>query len=219
MAAPVSIKFRWPAVLLAAALPLALPACKSANDLEAMLKVTRSSCPAVALPAYTNEVTLFDPANSRDASAIDVVAVIDDLKSTCTEGAETIASTADFEVAARRTNTAGARDVVLPYYATVIRGGRSVVSKSLSRVVLHFADGEARAVTRGQASAGVALAAATLPDDTLKQINRRRKPGDPDAALDPMADPKVKAAVQAASFEFLIGFQLSDDQLKYNATR
>ena len=42
---------------------------------------------------------------------------------------------------------------------------------------------------------------------------------DPDAALDPLADPEVRAAVQAASFELLVGFQLSDEQLAYNATR
>ena len=41
----------------------------------------------------------------------------------------------------------------------------------------------------------------------------------PDAALDPLADPQVRAAVQRATFEVLIGFQLTQDQLAYNATR
>jgi len=40
-----------------------------------------------------------------------------------------------------------------------------------------------------------------------------------DAALDPLADPDIRAAVQKASFELLVGFQLTDEQLKYNATR
>ena len=35
----------------------------------------------------------------------------------------------------------------------------------------------------------------------------------------PPADPQVRAAVQAASFELLVGFQLSEEQLAYNATR
>ena len=42
---------------------------------------------------------------------------------------------------------------------------------------------------------------------------------DPDAALDPLADPTVRAAVQRATFELLVGFQLDDRQLRYNATR
>ena len=46
-----------------------------------------------------------------------------------------------------------------------------------------------------------------------------RKAGDVDAALDPMADPQVRAAVQAATFEMLVGFQLTEEQLAYNATR
>ena len=48
---------------------------------------------------------------------------------------------------------------------------------------------------------------------------RKREPGDPDAALDPLADPAVRAAVQRATFELLVGFQLTEAQLRYNATR
>ena len=42
---------------------------------------------------------------------------------------------------------------------------------------------------------------------------------DADAAIDPMADPAVRAAVERARFELLIGFELTQDQLRYNATR
>ena len=42
---------------------------------------------------------------------------------------------------------------------------------------------------------------------------------DPDAAIDPMADPGVRDAVAKATFQHLVGFQLTADQLKYNATR
>ena len=42
---------------------------------------------------------------------------------------------------------------------------------------------------------------------------------DADAAVDPMADPAVRAAVERAHFEVLIGFELTADQLRYNATR
>jgi hypothetical protein len=34
-----------------------------------------------------------------------------------------------------------------------------------------------------------------------------------------MADPEVRAAIQRASFELLLGFQLTEDQLRYNVTR
>ena len=61
--------------------------------------------------------------------------------------------------------------------------------------------------------------AVTLPENIRQQLTRRRKPGDPSAAIDPMADPAVREAVRKASFEVLVGFQLTQDQLAYNATR
>ena len=39
------------------------------------------------------------------------------------------------------------------------------------------------------------------------------------SALDPLADPEVKAAIARTRFEMLVGFQLTEAQLKYNATR
>src|SRR3546814_2954627 len=35
------------------------------------ITATRSACPAVAVPLHTGDITLFDPATSRDASAVD----------------------------------------------------------------------------------------------------------------------------------------------------
>jgi hypothetical protein len=46
-----------------------------------------------------------------------------------------------------------------------------------------------------------------------------RTGGSEAAAVDPLTAPDVRAAVLRASFEALVGFQLTDDQLKYNATR
>jgi hypothetical protein len=62
-------------------------------------------------------------------------------------------------------------------------------------------------------------AAATLPDDIRERITRRRRAGEQDAAIDPLSEPDVRAAVARASFELLIGFQLTQDQLRYNVTR
>lgn len=209
-----------PKVALPALLSLALLGCSGDGDLVAQgILVTRSACPAVAIPAATGDITLFNPENSRDANAIDVVANITNVRSTCDETGEYIVTNATFDVYAQRRDARGARDVVLPYFATVVQGGTNVVSKRVSRVAIHFADGEYRASSNGAATSRVLRSAATLPDDIRRQITRERKPGDVDAALDPMADPKVKAAVQRASFEMLVGFQLTQDQLSYNATR
>jgi hypothetical protein len=205
---------------IAALMTLALAGCAKDGELTPEgITVTRSACPAVAIPAGTGDVTLFNPANSRDANAIDVVANITNVRSTCNETGEFIVSNVTFEVQAQRRNAAGARQVVLPYFATVVQGGTNVVSKRVAAVGLNFAPGELRASTTGGATGQVLRSAATLPPEVRQQITRRRKPGDADAALDPMADPAVRAAVTRATFELLVGFQLTPDQLQYNATR
>ena len=60
---------------------------------------------------------------------------------------------------------------------------------------------------------------ATLPQNVRDILTRPRKAGEAEAAQDPLADPAVRAAVGKATFEHLVGFQLTQDQLKYNATR
>jgi hypothetical protein len=201
-------------------LPLTLLGCSTDGQItETGITVTRSACPAVAIPAATGDITLFSPENSRSADAIDVVAHITNVRSTCDESGENIVTTANFEIRGQRRDASGAREVVLPYFAAVVQGGTNVVSKSVSRVGLRFEPGQLRASTTGSATGQVLRAAATLPEDIRRQITRERKPGDPDAAIDPMADPAVREAVRRASFEVLVGFQLTQDQLAYNATR
>jgi hypothetical protein len=200
--------------------PMILAGCSQNGQLrENGIVITRSACPAVAIPAATGDVTLFNPEASRDAAAIDVVANITNLRSTCDETGDQIVTRVTFDVQAQRRDARGARDVVLPYFAVVVQGGTNVVTKSVSRVGLHFDDGQIRAQTNGTASSQVARSALTLPQDVEHQITRERKPGDPDAAIDPMADPNVREAVRKASFEVLVGFQLTNEQLAYNATR
>lgn len=202
-----------------ALLPLA--ACASDNEFDETggIKITRSACPAVAIPAYTGDITLFDPPASRESRAIDVTATITNVRSSCSDAGDKLQATATFDVQARRSNASGAREVVLPYFAMVMRGGTQIVSKQLGRVAIRFNDGEQRASTTATATASVSRAAATIPEEIERKINRKRKAGDADAAIDPMADPAVRAAVSQASFELLVGFQLSNDQLAYNATR
>ncbi len=207
--------------LLAFAPLILLSACAKDGDFDSTggINVTRSSCPAVAVPAYTGDITLFNPVESRDSRAIDVVAHITNVKNTCSDVGENVVANVTFDVQARRLDPRGIRQIQVPYFATVVQGGRAVVSKRIGQAIIRFEDGQLRASTALQAGANVNRAAATLPPEITAKMTRKRKAGDADAALDPMADPEVKAAVARASFELLIGFQLTPGQLQYNATR
>ena len=175
-------------------------------------------CPAVGIPDYTGDITTFR-GDDRTVAGLDMSAAMTDLRSVCNDTADKVYSEASFTVNARRTDTRGARTVELPYFVTVLRGGSAVVSKRVGTVTLAFADGQERAAGTGKAGAFVNRADAALPDDIREKITRRRRAGDEEAALDPLADPEVKAAIARTRFEMLVGFQLTEDQLKYNATR
>ena len=202
-------------------LTVGLAACAREGDIQQTGIITSyTSCPPVAVLAPAGDVTLFNPASSRDATAIDVVANITNVRSTCTgEGSENIITEVTFDVQARRTDNRGARSVTLPYFATVVQGSSNVVAKRVRQVTLVFADGAYRTSTSGAATTRVLRSAATLPEDIRRQITRERRPGAPDAAIDPMSDPAVRAAVERARFEVMLGFELTPDQLRYNATR
>ena len=55
--------------------------------------------------------------------------------------------------------------------------------------------------------------------DLLDEPSLRAACGDEDAAVDPLSAPDIRAAVARATFELLIGFQLTQEQLQYNVTR
>ena len=202
---------------------LALGACKKEGEIvvEQGVGITalRSACPAVGIPDHTGDVTLFSPANARTADAIDVTATITNVRTSCDDTGAEVYAMANFDVYAQRRNTAGARTVDLPYFSAVMRGTSSVVAKRIGTVRLQFADGQARAQATGQGGAVVDRAAATLPADIRDRITKRRRAGDDDAAVDPLTQPDVKAALDRATFELLVGFQLSEEQLAYNVTR
>ena len=213
-------RFRLAAMLTMGA---ALAGCKSDGEivLDQGVGITavRTACPAVGVPDYTGDVTTFRVPGDASAANIDVTASITNVRSTCDEGSPRIYTNASFDVLARRTDTSGARTVTLPFYSAVLRGGTQVTAKRVGQVTLSFADGQERAQARAQAGAYVDRAEATLPADIRAQITRKRRAGDEDAAIDPLSDPVVKAAVARATFELLIGFQLTEQQLAYNATR
>jgi hypothetical protein len=198
---------------------VALAAVALAGCQRNPLIVRRALCPAVAVPIYAGDITLFQPGTGPDAGNIDLSATITNVRDTCTESPALLATNITYQVVARRSATIGARRVSLPVFAAVVQGGNLIVSKQIGSVDLDFADGQARAVAGASARGSVARSATTLPADIQAKINRKRKAGDIDAATDPMSDPLIRAALRAASFEVLVGFQLTDQALGYNVTK
>ena len=200
---------------------LATTACSRRGEIDASGGITavRTVCPSVAVPAQLGDITTFTSPTDRSADAIDVSATITNVRSTCSDAGDPIVTQITFDVLARRTDTAAARQVTLPFFTTVLQGGSVVVAKRVGQVAVRFEAGQARAKATGIGTTYLTRAAATLPQDIRDQITRKRKAGQEDAAVDPLADPAVRTAVAKATFESLVGFQLTDDQLKYNVTR
>jgi hypothetical protein len=187
------------------------------------LEVRRSPCPAAAIPHHVGQVTRFNPPESRDADAIDFVAQIVDVTTNCLPGDEMVGTDVRFAVTAlrrpARDGALPARTVDLPIFASLVQGGNVLLAKQLTAVRLVFADGERRTSGAGAIRADVARAATTPPPEVLERITRERKATDPDALVDPLSDPQVRAAVRAATFEVLLGFQLDDASLAYNVAK
>jgi hypothetical protein len=215
------MKFRTAAI--AGLATVALASCTHQGDIVVQegvgITALRTTCPAVGIPDYTGDITLFSSPGARTADAIDVTATITNVRTTCDDSGEKVYAVANFDVYAQRRDTRGARTVQLPYFTTVVRGGDAVTAKRLGTVTLNFADGQARAQASAAGAAYVDKAAATLPADIRERITRKRKAGEADAAIDPLSEPDIRAALAQANFELLVGFQLTNDQLAYNATR
>ena len=210
-------------LIAASLIAVALAGCKTTGDIvvdEGVgITAARSLCPAVGIPDYTGDMTTFSTPGGTDSRAIDVTAAMTNVRTQCNDSGEKIYATATFDVLATRTDVRGARQVQVPYFVTVLRGGRAVIAKRVGTVTLSFADGQPRAQASGQAASYIDRAEATLPADIREQLTRRRKAGEADAAIDPLTRPEVRAAVARATFEMLVGFQLTNEQLAYNATR
>ena len=209
--------------LAALAAVILLSACRHAGDVTAEngggVYAVRSACPIAGIPAGTGDVTLFNPPGSTDAAAIDVTAAISDLRATCQDSGTDVVSTATFTVVGLRRDAGPARQVVLPYFDVALRGGQTIAAKQIGQVVLNFPDGAIHSSAQVQATVRVNRGAATLPANVRQILTRPRKAGEAEAAVDPLSDPAVQQAVSNATFEHLIGFELTQDQLKYNATR
>jgi len=199
-----------------------LGGCRHPGDVDEETQgvfAVRSTCPILGVPSETGDVTLFNPPDSRDSRAIDVTASITDVRSVCQDAGNDVVSTATFTIVALRRDAGPARQVVLPYFDVALQGGSKIAAKQIGQAALNFAAGDIHAWTRVQATVRVNRSAATLPASARAAITRERKPGDPQAAIDPLSDPAIREAVANATFEHLIGFQLTQDQIRYNATR
>ena len=200
-----------------------LSACRHAGELTdengGGVYAVRSDCPIAGIPTGTGDVTLFNPDNSRDESAIDVTAAISKLRATCIDAGDDVVSTVTFTVTGLRRNPGPARRVILPYFDVALRGGAQIEAKQIGAVALDFPAGSEHAITRAQATIRVNRGAATLPANVRAILTRPRKAGQADAAIDPMSDPAVERAVANSTFEHLVGFEITPDQLKYNVTR
>jgi len=200
-----------------------LGGCRHAGDVTSEngggIYAVRSTCPIAGIPAATGDITLFNPPESRDSQAIDVTAAITQLRATCQDAGNDVISTATFTVTALRRDAGPARQLVLPYFDVALRGGATVAAKQVGYVALNFPAGSQHAMTRAQAIVRVNRGAASLPENVRQILIRPRKSGEAEAAIDPLSEPGVRAAVANATFEHLVGFQLTQDQLKYNATR
>ncbi len=210
-------------LITALVLATALAGCRSAGDIVVDqgvgITAIRSACPAVGVADFTGDMTTFRLPGDTSAANIDVVGALTNVRSQCNDTGDKVYSSVTFDVLARRSDARGARTVTLPYFVTVLRGGNAVIAKRIGSVTLQFADGQERVSASGKGGATIDKAEATLPAEIRDRLTRRRKAGDEDAAVDPLAQPEVKAAVARATFEVLVGFQLDQNQLTYNATR
>jgi hypothetical protein len=200
-----------------------LAGCRHAGDLTSEngggIYAVRSNCPIAGIPTATGDITLFDPQGRTDSRAIDVTAAITHLRAFCQDAGNDVVSTVTFTVTGLRRDAGPARQVILPYFDVALRGGATVVAKQIGYVALNFPAGSQHATTSARASVRVNRGAASLPENVRQILTRPRKAGEAEAAVDPLAEPGVRAAVANATFEHLVGFQLTQDQLKYNATR
>ena len=206
--------------LLIVSLMLAATACGRGKVIEdGGVYTRRSLCPQIAIPAATGDITLFDPADRTDSAALDVVATMTNVRATCDQATDPIVSAATFDVVATRRDAGAARTVILPYFDIAMQAGNQVVAKRVGQVAVNFAAGSQRGSGRGAATIRINRASTGLPADVRTKLTQRRKSGDVNAAIDPLSDPVVRAAVARATFEHLVGFQLTQAQLQYNATR
>jgi hypothetical protein len=180
---------------------LALAGCGTGNPLE----VTRTSCPAVAVVKYANNLTQFAPGSRFSSSGIQLSAQMGNITINCRESAgSTSVSDISFEISAARATATTASQENVPYFVTVIQDGTNILSKQVYAAPLSFGEGALHAAVRQSVSA-------TTPYVPLPAAPDKKKKRFEEFAED--SRPK------AAKYEILIGFQLTEEQATYNVQR
>ena len=193
------------------AAPLLLAGCSS-NPLQ----VTRTLCPATAVPQHAGTLTFFSPPSSRTADSVVASANIFNLQNQCNEGGEKVTSNLRFTIGAQRPNAAAEQTITVPYFVAVGKEGQTLPSQQIYEATLTFAAGDVRAESVQTVQAAVdraeALAAAGPAPGSEKKKRKRGEMAEPE---DLFFDAKPKAS----GFEILVGFQLTDAQVHYNITQ
>ena len=115
---------------------------------------------------------------------------------------------------ALRRDAGPARQVVLPYFDVAMQGGSKVVAKQIGQVGAQFRGRQTCTPGPGpRRRSGSIAASRPCRRTSARTLTRPRKAGDAGAAIDPMTDPAIRTAVAHATFEHLVGFQLTQDQL------
>ncbi|MCH8685426.1 hypothetical protein [Pedomonas mirosovicensis] len=192
--------------LVAVMMPALLAGCAN-NPLE----VTRTLCPATAVPKYAGTLTFFSPPSSRTADSVVANASIFGLENHCVESSPKVTSNLRFTIGAQRPNAAAAQTITVPYFVAVVKEGKEIVSKQVYEATLTFQPGDVRAesVQTVQAAIDREEALKLIGPDPSK---KKRKRGEPRQPEDLFFDAKPKDS----GFEVLVGFQLTDEQAHYN---
>ena len=95
-------------LISALALAAALAGCKSTGDIvidEGVgIQAVRSACPAVGVPDFTGDITVFRTAGDTSAANIDLVAAMTNVRSQCSDSGDKVYTSVTFDVLARRTD-------------------------------------------------------------------------------------------------------------------
>ena len=104
-------------------------------------------CPAVGIVKETGTVTRFRSSDSSTQEDVVYTAHISDLAVACEED-DGVVTNIGFDVAARQGPAGDVRQITLPYFVAVVRGGTEIVAKDVYEADLTFEGENGRARVR-----------------------------------------------------------------------
>jgi hypothetical protein len=186
------------ALLPAFAALLALAGCAS-NPLI----VRRTSCPAVAVVKNASTMTRFSTQGRYDAQDVQLTAMISNIQPSCVERRDGAVTAVRFEILAARRAAAGVQEVQLPYFIMLVKDGQTILAKQIYGTSVRFEE-------NGSNAAVLQTVSVISPLVPLPERPKRSK----EEEYDEFAPPP-----KPATYEVLIGFQLTDAEAAYNVGR